>query len=309
MNMELQKVEANSVAEAMPLQRPTESALVASVAPTISPDQYRAQEVHKIIEAGMEKAGTLVLTEAERTALTAHFPDAVVELKRDDSGKRFAYIPHIYISNRLCDVFGPGGWTIIRRQMKAIEKEQRTRAGKVLLVTEISAEWVMIVRGVYIGESWGQGIFYPNNPIQSFRDVIEGTRGECIRSIAAKYLNCGSQPWEPSVQRRLGLAAARERLEIGTPSPNRAPSQAREATTPGLTSSTMPAPVSNEKPLKVELWSLCRPLGATVAKIEERLTDWRILSPGQHLTTLNAEELQATIEKVKVQTKIESDQK
>ncbi len=147
--------------------------------------EKRVEEVNGGLVDAYKKAGTLILTDQERVDLTAQFEDALVE-KRPHDG--LWYIPHIHISDRLTRVFGPGQWTVIRR-WESIE-------GNI-----IYAEWVMVVRGVYIGESVGAAEYHPANKRQNFSDALESTRGEAIRRVAAKYLSCGSQVWSPTFKR------------------------------------------------------------------------------------------------------------
>jgi len=147
--------------------------------------EKRVEEVNEALGEAYRKAGTLVITDSEATDLTAPFEDTLCE-KRPHDG--LWYIPHIHISDRLTRVFGPGQWTMIRR-WESIEGNM------------IYAEWVMIVRGVYIGESVGASEYHPTNRKQNFSDVLEATRGEAIRRICAKYLSCGSQVWSPTFKR------------------------------------------------------------------------------------------------------------
>lgn len=159
--------------------------------------EKRVEEVNEALGEAYKKAGTLKLTDAEHKDLTAPFEEGFVETRPHDG---LYYIPHIHVSDRLTRVFGPGQWTMIRR-WESIEGNT------------IYAEWVMIVRGIYIGESVGAADYHPNNKRQNFSDALESTRGEALRRIAAKYLACGSQVWSPAFRREKpkGPAVATEK--------------------------------------------------------------------------------------------------
>ena len=143
---------------------------------------HRVNEVAEALLPAYQKASTLELTEAEKAALTAPFDDKDVEVRPHDG---LLYIPHIVISDRLCQVFGPGKWCTVRRR-------------EWLEGNRVYAEWVLLIRGVFVGESVGAMDYHPGNPKMNYSDALEGTRGECIRRIAGKELGCGSQVWRPS---------------------------------------------------------------------------------------------------------------
>lgn len=142
----------------------------------------REAEIAEVLSVARQKATSLELTQDERDAIMAQFDDADVEIRPHDG---LLYIPHIVISDRLCKVFGPGKWCTVRRR-------------EWLEGTKIYAEWVMLIRGVFIGESVGAMDYHANNAKMNYSDALEGTRGECIRRIAAKELGCGSQVWRPA---------------------------------------------------------------------------------------------------------------
>lgn len=178
---------------------PLESSMVpASSEIAQSPQEFRASEINALMMSAYLKAGTLAMTPDETAKLTAEFPRSCIE-KREN---RFIYIPHIHISKRLTDVFGPGQWTMIRRR-------------EWIVGNQINAEWVMIIRGHFIGESIGSQEYYPDNKRQNFADVLEATRGECIRRIAGKYLGCGGEAWDPAVAREMDAAKTREMFNRG----------------------------------------------------------------------------------------------
>jgi hypothetical protein len=150
-----------------------------------TPGELRASQVDQALAPAYARASTLELTEAERSGLTAPFSDDAVEIRPHDG---LIYIPHITISRRLIEVFGPAKWAMVRRR-------EWCDGGM------IYAEWIMLIRGCYIGESVGAMQYHPTNPKMNYSDALEGTRGEAIRRIAAKDLGCGDQCWEPAYAR------------------------------------------------------------------------------------------------------------
>lgn len=156
--------------------------------PSKSPQDLRTLEVSEALLPAYQKAATCEMTDEEIAALTAPFPDSAVEIRPHDG---LIYIPHIFISNRLNQVFKPGKWTLIRRR-DWFDAPSNT----------MFAEYVLLIRGCFIGESIGGHPFVQNNPKQNLSDVMESTAAEALRRIAAKRLSCGSQVWEPEYSRQ-----------------------------------------------------------------------------------------------------------
>lgn len=150
----------------------------------LTPQEHRVNQVADALHAAYLKAGTLEMTDAEFDALTAPFPDELVEVLPYNG---LAYIPHIHISNRIMKVF-KGKWAILRRREWF---ERGTMYG----------EYVLIIRGVAIGESVGSAKMASGNKQIDYDDVLESTKGVALRRIAGKHLSCGSQVWEPSYTR------------------------------------------------------------------------------------------------------------
>ena len=63
-------------------------------------------------------------------------------------------------------------------------------------------EYVLVIRGCYVGESVGGHPYQPNNPKVNYSDTLESTAAEALRRIAGKRLSCGSQVWEPEYARQ-----------------------------------------------------------------------------------------------------------
>lgn len=146
----------------------------------LTPQQARVVEVTEALKPAYEKASTLELTDGEVEALMAPFPDHVVDIRPHDG---LIYISHIHISNRLNKVFKPGKWALVRRW-------EKFEAGTMY------AEYVLLIRGCFVGEAIGGHPYIPSNPKQNYSDALEATAGEALRRIAGKRLSCGSQVWE-----------------------------------------------------------------------------------------------------------------
>ncbi len=162
-------------------------------APNIVPirptaQEMRTVEVNEALLPAYQKASTLELTDEEVAALMAPFPDDVVEIRSFDG---LIFLSHIFISDRLNRVFKPGKWALIKRR-DWFDQGSSTMYG----------EYVMLIRGCYVGESIGGHPYAPNNPKTNFSDVLESTAAEALRRIAGKRLSCGSQVWNPEYARQ-----------------------------------------------------------------------------------------------------------
>lgn len=164
---------------------PAKQLLVASSQQALTAQQARVQEVTDALAPAYAKASTLELSDEEIAALQAVFPDDAVEIRPHDG---LIYIPHIHISNRLNRVLKPGQWaTVCRRHW--------------LDGTVMYGEYVLVVRGCYVGESIGGHPYVANNPKTNFSDALESTRAEALRRICGKTLGVGSQVWDPGYSR------------------------------------------------------------------------------------------------------------
>lgn len=155
---------------------------VARVTPTTSaltPQQARTVEVSDALAPAYAKASTLELTDAEVALLMAPFPDSAVDIRPHDG---LIFISHIHISDRLNAVFKPGKWALLCRRHWL---EGGTLYG----------EYVLLIRGCFVGESVGGHQYQPNNPKTNYSDSLESTAAEALRRIAGKRLSCGSQVW------------------------------------------------------------------------------------------------------------------
>lgn len=167
--------------------RKTDAAEASAPLPA-SAQQLRVYEVSEALAPAYQRASTLELTEDEINQLTAPFPDDVVEIRPNDG---LIYLPHIFISNRLNKVFKPGKWALLRRREWFDEATQT-----------IYGEYILLIRGAYVGESIGGHPYQPNNPKTNYSDALESTAAEALRRICGKRLSCGSQVWEPEYCRK-----------------------------------------------------------------------------------------------------------
>lgn len=149
--------------------------------PPATPQQMRVMEVSQALEPAYARASTLELTDGEIDQLMAPFPDGIVDIRPHDG---LIYISHIHISNRLNRIFKPGKWSLICRRHWL---EGSTMYG----------EYVLLIRGCFVGESIGGHPYVASNPKTNYSDALEATAGEALRRICGKRLSCGSQVWEP----------------------------------------------------------------------------------------------------------------
>lgn len=169
----------------------------ADLVTTATPQQRRVLEVSEALAPAYQKASTLEISDEEWQALIAPFPDSAIEIRPHDG---LIYIPHIFISNRLNQVFRPGKWAMIRRR-EWFDQDSSTMYG----------EYILLIRGCYVGESVGGHPYVARNPKQNYSDVLESTAAEALRRIAGKRLSCGSQVWEPEYCRQWQAKFAEQR--------------------------------------------------------------------------------------------------
>ena len=141
----------------------------------------RQAEISEALKLAYAKAGLLKTTKAEAKKLTKPFPDGEIEIRPDG----FIYIPHIFLSDRLNRVFGPGACAIIPRYHKLDDETQI-----------VTGEFVLLIRGCYVGESIGEKKF--DLLKDKYRDAVETARAEALRSICGKMISCGNQVWQPA---------------------------------------------------------------------------------------------------------------
>lgn len=156
--------------------------------PPKTAQQMRVVEVSEALIPIYQRASMLELTDEEVAAITAPFPDETVEVRPNDG---LIYIPHIFISDRFNQVFKPGRWSLLRRREWYDEAEE-----------VMYGEYVLAIRGCYVGESVGGHPFPRSNKKLNYSDVLESTAAEALRRIGGKRLSCGSQVWNPEYARQ-----------------------------------------------------------------------------------------------------------
>lgn len=229
----LEKIQSGGLGQALP---PSEIK-----APTAQ--EMRVVEVTQALEPAYAKASTLEMTDEELAALMEPFPDDAVEIRPHDG---LIYIPHIMVSNRLNKVFKPGKWALIRR------REWYDTASNV-----IYGEYVLLIRGCYVGESIGGHPYIKNNPKSNYSDALEATAAEALRRIAGKRLSCGDQVWQPDYARQWCAKFSEfrggkyYRKPVAT-APTPAATQAKPAAAPSPAPAPAPAapPVAKPAPSK-----------------------------------------------------------
>jgi Mitochondrial genome maintenance MGM101 len=151
----------------------------------------RTEAVGQLLAKAYERASTLELSPQERIALLAEFPDEAVE--RGAGGNNdLLYIGHAFIRERLLEVFGPGAFTEVVRRIWG--EEFRTAKGG--QATRLYADVVLLVRGCYVGEAIGAGIFYKDNANSNYSDAAESAQSEAVRRICGKKLGVGLSVWK-----------------------------------------------------------------------------------------------------------------
>lgn len=180
----MNNTEAVAVRQAAELEQASKPSLPATTTKTAQ--ELRVVEVSEALVPAYQRASTLELSEEEIEQIMAPFPDEYVEIRPHDG---LIFIPHIHISNRLNKVLKPGKWALIRRR-EWFDQPSNTMFG----------EYILVIRGCYVGESVGGHPFQPNNPKVNYSDTLESTAAEALRRIAGKRLSCGSQVWDPKLQ-------------------------------------------------------------------------------------------------------------
>lgn len=153
-------------------------------------EEARSTAVSSLLATAYEKASILNLSETESKALIAPFGDEQVRsgAKGDE---RLLYISHIHLSDRLNAVLGIGQWCLVKRSQRgeAFKSEQ----GKSMV--RVYYEGVMLIRGAFVAEAIGVGVYHPNNPKEDFGTALESAQSDCL-SRCCKRLGIGSQCWD-----------------------------------------------------------------------------------------------------------------
>lgn len=140
----------------------------------------RAAEINAALLPAYANASKLKMSKAEIKKLTKAFQQEQIEIRPDGA----IFIPHIFISQRLNEVFAPGGWSLICRE-HYLEED----------ACEIQAEYILIVRGCFIGEEVGEQAF--NQVSDKYSDALACIAAKALRRICGLKFSCGNQLWQP----------------------------------------------------------------------------------------------------------------
>lgn len=144
-------------------------------------NQSRDRQLEALLIPAYRNASKLKLKATERRKLMKPFPGDAFEIRPDG----IVFIPHIFLSSRLNQVFNPGEWMLVCRKHWEDENSRSVRA-----------EYTLIIRGCAIGEAMGEHFFDAMSG--KYGDALESTRAEALRRICAKTLSCGEQIWQPA---------------------------------------------------------------------------------------------------------------
>lgn len=134
-------------------------------------------------------AGDLELTDAQVEACIAPFDD----LQHDIKPTGEVFVPQIQYRIRLNQVFRPGGWAMIPLSEPKAKVNTYT--------TTITQKWIMIHKGRFVGEAWGEMDYNHKNANQTEATAIEGAKSNAVMRIC-KDLGMGSECWDKTFTTR-----------------------------------------------------------------------------------------------------------
>lgn len=142
----------------------------------------RSAEISAALLPAYKNASKLKLKAKQIKALTKPFPDKDVEILETGS----CFIPHILVSQRLNEVFGICGWSLICRDHYIQEENDA-----------LYAEMVLVVNSCFVDED---AVEVQTDPLKktSYFDALEFAKGKALRAICGKRLSCGNQVWNPN---------------------------------------------------------------------------------------------------------------
>lgn len=132
-------------------------------------------------------ASTLELTDDEIAKLEAYqdAPEDDLDIRPDG----LVYASHSFYRRALCEIFGAGRWALRPVTDPVIRKD----GDKV----EIAQTWVLCVRGGFIAQSTGIGVYWANNPKADLGDALESAQSQALSRMCAKSsLGIGANPWD-----------------------------------------------------------------------------------------------------------------
>lgn len=142
------------------------------------------EEILCALKLAYANASKLKITKSDAKRLMKPFPDNAVEIRPDGA----IYVPHIYLSERLNQVFGPGAWvTICKDHYEDTD------------INIVYGEHVLVIRECYVGEAMGERSF---TGMDRYSDALETTIAEALRRVCGKRLSVGNQVWQPQFIKR-----------------------------------------------------------------------------------------------------------
>jgi len=157
-------------------------------APT-TPAQAKVDAIAALTMSAYGKAGTLQLTDEEKKALQADFPDDAFQ--PGAGGKeRLIYIEHAALRQRLNQVLGIGQWALVPRNRWA--QDYTTQGNK--RASTVYVEAMLIVRGCFVAEAVGDMNYFPDNPSTNYGDAVEGAKTAALRRCCKEF-GVGLQAW------------------------------------------------------------------------------------------------------------------
>lgn len=151
--------------------------------------EARMESVNNLLTEAYKRASQLELTDGEEKALSAPFDDA--DFYRGAGGNQdLIYISHDALRMRLSNVLGRKWSLIIRRSWSEPFKAGSPPKDAI----RVYVEGVLLVRGVYVAEAIGDGVYYPHNAATCYSDAYEIATSSTLRRLC-KSFGVGLQAW------------------------------------------------------------------------------------------------------------------
>lgn len=112
----------------------------------------------------IERAGEEPFDDAIRRVLTEPLNDTLVDIRPDG----LLYVSHPHYRDRLDRAFGVGGWALV-----PLERPQ-IKDNKVYYWGYLKAH------GRFIGDAYGEAVYYPNNKAGSYGNSVESAKSDCL---------------------------------------------------------------------------------------------------------------------------------
>jgi len=132
----------------------------------------------------LNNAGKLKLTKEQREILYAEIKDEEIEIRPDG----IVYLPFIFYAERLFQAFG-SEWAMVPLG-NALKQDNH-----------IMTHYALVIKGIFIGDAYGDIKYYDSNQKMSYADCIEGSKSECLRRLC-KAMGIGLSLWKPEFIRK-----------------------------------------------------------------------------------------------------------